>query len=429
MQNFNDLELNSTLLENLVKLGHTKPTPIQEKAIPVILSGKDILGIAQTGTGKTGAFALSILNLILSKPGPEKWQGPRALIIAPTRELCLQINEAIEVYSKNTGVKSTAIFGGVDQTDQVKAIREKVDILVATPGRLLDLISQKLLRISTIEFFVLDEADRMFDLGFIEDINEIISLVPVTKQTMLFSATMAKEINALAEKVLKNHETIEAAPESTVAVNIDQKVIYCKREHKFQLLKKILKEEREDLAIVFTRTKEIADNVVEYLAKNRIASKALHGDKKQDERSHAVKLFKDKSIKVLIATDIASRGIDIDGIGHVINFDLPQEPETYVHRIGRTARAGASGIAISFCDSTEVPRLEKIQEHIKEFIKSEKFEGKFESLKFGAKKVTAPTPGKSQEKNAWLDQSRKEPLMRNGKVIKHPGFKKMKKRK
>jgi ATP-dependent RNA helicase RhlE len=431
MIKFSELRLHDELLKNLERLEHQRPTPIQERAIPVILKGLDVLGIAQTGTGKTGAFSLPILHELLSSS--ENKNHLRALILVPTRELCSQIQTAIQTYAENTPIKAAAVYGGVNQSEQVRALRDGVDILVATPGRLLDLLEQRLLRLTGIETFVIDEADRMLDMGFIDDIKTIIGKLPEKKQTLLFSATMPPEIEELASGVLKHPHKIEVAAQSTVAANIDQKVFFCQRDHKFQLLKKILKEEKSGLVLVFTRTKNIADNVVAYLAQNRIASRAIHGDKDQSHREMSLRQFDEGSIRVLIATDLVSRGIDVDDLALVVNFDLPLDPESYVHRIGRTARAGKSGRAISFCEEEQKKILSEIEELIGKKIKSEKFEGKNEAVRVqtaAPKKVTAPTPGRSQEKPAWHDHSKRQKTDEAGKKInRNPAFKKKKKRK
>lgn len=429
MSKFSDFILNSDLLENLLRLGYKTPTPIQEKAIPHLLKGGDFLGLAQTGTGKTAAFSLPVIDYLLKHPKIFKKAMPRVLVLVPTRELSSQIHASIQNYAQNLSIKCTSIFGGVSQDEQVQIIRDGVDILVATPGRLLDLVSQQKLKLSEIEIFVIDEADRMLDMGFSEDLNKIFDYLPQKKQTIFFSATMPKEIEILTKRILSSPMVVRLASTEIVADNIFQKVIFCKQNHKFQLLKKILKEEDRDLVLVFTRTKNLADKVVEYLSQNRLASRALHGDKNQVERERAMTHFKEGAIKILVATDIASRGIDIQGVSHVINFDLPMDSESYIHRIGRTARAGKAGSAISFCDESEKVYLTKIQEHIKAPLKSEKFEGKTEVIKFkavGVKKI--PTPGKSQEKTAWLDHSKRQPLLKEGEKRTHPGFKKTKKK-
>jgi ATP-dependent RNA helicase RhlE len=425
MSNFHDLALKNELVHNLTELGHIRPTPIQSLAIPLILSGSDLLGIAQTGTGKTGAFSLPILQHLLLKPKSLAKGTPRVLILIPTRELCLQVTAVIEAYAKNLPLSACAIFGGVEQTEQVRQLREGVDVVVATPGRLLDLIEQKQIRLSEVEVFVLDEADRMLDMGFIDEIKQISTLLPVARQNMLFSATMPIEIENLAAKVLRDPKKVQVAPAATVADKIQQRFILCSRDNKFQLLKKIIKEEKIERVLVFTKTKTTADYVVEYLAQNRTASKTFHSDMKQPERERALNLFKEGSIKVLVATDMASRGLDIEGISHVINFDLPLNPETYVHRIGRTARSGKDGIAISFCDDSEKGILTKIEQTIQLKIKTETFEGKSERLNLkatGLRKVTAPTPGKSQEKTAYLDHSKRQAPLKEGEKRVHPGF-------
>lgn len=431
MNNFADLALQSELTLNLKRLGYERPTPIQEKAIPSILEGHDVLGIAQTGTGKTAAFCLPILDRLLKNT--ESKISPRVLILSPTRELCSQILGAVESYAQGTSISSVAVYGGVGQGAQVKAIREGAQIVVATPGRLLDLLEQKQLRLTGIEVFVIDEADRMLDMGFIDEIRDIIGRMPSVRQNLLFSATMPDEIEHLASRILKKPKIVEVAAPSTVAANIEQRVIICKRDHKFQLLKKVIKEEANGLVLVFTRTKNTADSVVEYLAQNRMASRAIHANKNQDHRENSMAQFGDGSIKILIATDLVSRGIDVDNVGHVINFDLPLDPESYVHRIGRTARAGKSGKAISFCEEGEKERLSAIEELIRTKLKTETFQGKNEQLNLAAaiaKKVTPPTPGKSQEKTAWLDHSKRQKLTKDGKKIHvNPALKKKKRKK
>lgn len=432
MLTFNDLTLIDALLKNCSDAGYSHPTDIQAQAIPPLIEGKDLLGIAQTGTGKTGAFCLPILQKLLSAPGKRSIGSPRALILAPTRELCSQIVGSVEVLAKDLDIRACAIFGGVGQRDQVNAIKAGVDIVVATPGRLLDLLEQRFLRLSVIEMFVLDEADRMLDMGFIDDIQEIIHRIPENRQTMLFSATMPAAISKLASSLLCEPVKVEVTPPSSPVDKIEQKVIFCKTAHKFQLLKKIVKEE-SGLCLVFTTSKTNADQVVEYLLQNRIATGAIHADKKQTERERHLTNFKDKVIRVLVATDIASRGIDIDDVSLVINFDLPLSAETYVHRIGRTGRAGKTGKAISFCDETEMHLLEKIKRSLKNEIATEKFDGKFEELKLKAsmaKRIKTPTPGKSQEKTAFLDHSKRQRPAPEGVSKKrvHPGFRKTKKK-
>ena len=432
MSEFKDLNLKNEILNNLSQAGYTEPTEIQLAAIPHILSLRDLLGIAQTGTGKTAAFCLPILQNIISSPRERTSQLPRILILVPTRELCSQIVESLEIYGQGLGIKSCAIFGGVGQKDQVSLLNQGVDIVVATPGRLLDLMNQRLLRISSIDVLVLDEADRMLDMGFADDLEAIIEKTPEKKQTLLFSATMPPGIERLARKLLKNPIKVHVAPPSTIANTIEQKIIFCKTNHKYQLLKKILKSEA-GLTLVFTTSKLSADKVVEYLLQNRIATGAIHADKKQSERERHLNNFKNQAIKVLVATDIASRGLDIDNVTHVINFDLPLTAETYVHRIGRTGRAGNEGVAISFCDESEIHLLDKIKRVVKNDIPSEKFEGKAERVPHEGmlvKRVKAPTPGKSQEKTAYLDHSKRQKPLEEGEKQKriHPGFRNAKKK-
>ena len=431
MPTFKDLTLIDSLVNSVSAAGYTEPTEIQALAIPHVIQGKDLLGIARTGTGKTAAFCLPIIQKLILSSGKRVSGTPRALILAPTRELCSQIVESIEVYANGADIKACAIFGGVDQKWQVNSLKAGVDIVVATPGRLLDLLEQRLLRISLIDVFVLDEADRMLDMGFSEEIDAIIEKTPENKQTILFSATMPLSIEKFATNLLKDPVKVQVAPQSSVVEEIEQKIIFCKSQHKFQLLKKILKSEA-GLTLVFTTSKMNADLVVDYLLENRIATGAIHADKKQAERERHLANFRSHAIKVLVATDIASRGIDIENVGHVINFDLPLSGETYVHRIGRTGRAGNQGKAISFCDENEMHLLEKIKRVLKKDIPTEKFEGKAERVPHAGslvKRVKAPTPGKSQEKTAYLDHSKRQKPAEEGVPKRvHPGFKKTKKR-
>jgi len=360
---FNDLNLISPLVGALTKKGYTNPTPIQEKAIPHILQGKDIFGCAQTGTGKTAAFALPILQMLSEKKSSHEIKI-RALILAPTRELALQINESFSVYGSNLGLKHATIFGGVSQVAQTNALRRGVDILIATPGRLLDLMQQGFVRLGSVEHFVLDEGDRMLDMGFIKDIKKIIAKLPLQKQTLLFSATLPEEIKKLASGLLHNPISVSVTPVSSAATTVKQSVYYVKKEHKGSLLKHVLSMDSIEHALVFTRTKRGADRVVKDLNRNGIKADAIHGDKSQNAREKALKGFKSRSIRILVATDIASRGIDVDKLTHVINFEIPEQAETYVHRIGRTGRAGESGTALSFCTRDEMPYLKDINKLI-----------------------------------------------------------------
>jgi ATP-dependent RNA helicase RhlE len=425
---FNDLSLSEGIIRNLANEGYLNPTEVQTQAIPLLLAGKDLLALAQTGTGKTAAFCLPAIQKLRAAGLPSRPGQPRVLILVPTRELCLQIADGLGRYGRDLEIKVAAIFGGVEQSGQVSALRAGVDIMVATPGRLVDLLGQQLVKLSLVSVLVLDEADRMMDLGFTEEIEQIIDLLPATRQTALFSATMPSALEGLARNLLKNPARVEVAPSGSVAEAIEQKVILCKQEHKFQLLKKILKEET-GLVLVFTRTRETADAVVEYLKQNRMAARALHGEKNQKHRLKALEEFGQGVMRVLVATDIASRGIDVPDIEHVINFELPQEPEVYVHRVGRTARAGAAGRATSFCAEHERNWLERIQRLIGEILPSEHFVGKFEALRL-ERRVKAPTPGKNQGPGAYLDHSKRQSRKEDGSLkFAHPAFKKKKRRK
>ena len=366
---FSTLQLSAPLLQALKEEGYTVPTPIQAQAIPPILEGRDLLGCAQTGTGKTAAFALPILHRLLSMPVDKTQRGPhrpRALILAPTRELCNQIAESFATYGRHTGLQLTAVFGGVSQFHQVKALRRGVDILVATPGRLMDLMEQRHADLSAISVFVLDEADRMLDMGFIQPIRRIASALPKPDaahpcQTLLFSATMPKEIMHLADSLLTKPVKVSVAPVGATVPLIEQKVYMIERPRKQALLHHILADETTKRVVVFTRTKHGADKVARRLKQAGISSDAIHGNKAQNARTRALEAFRAGRARVLVATDVAARGLDVDGITHVINFDLPNEPEAYIHRIGRTGRAGATGIAISFCDGEERGFLRDIE--------------------------------------------------------------------
>lgn len=404
---FFNLKLIEPILKALSDEGYTTPTPIQEQSIPIILNRKDLLGCAQTGTGKTAAFAIPLLqlmyeqNLALKNAGGQKSEDElkdaaahksanglksgtgsrlhlelkgsanrrvplpiKALILTPTRELAIQIDESFAAYGKYTGLKHLVIFGGVPQHPQVQALQRGIDILVATPGRLLDLIDQRYISLSDIQFFVLDEADRMLDMGFVHDVKKIITRLPQKRQTLFFSATMPPEIQKLAATILTNPEKVEVTPVSSTAETIQQKLYFVEKKDKRSLLLHVLKEQAIPTALVFTRTKHGADKVAEGLNRAGIRSEAIHGNKSQNARQRALLNFKSRQTRVLVATDIAARGIDIDELTHVINFELPNVPETYVHRIGRTGRAGASGIALSFCDAEEKEFLDDIQKLI-----------------------------------------------------------------
>ena len=361
---FQDLQLIEPLLHALQKTGYTTPTPIQEQAIPHLLAGRDLLGCAQTGTGKTAAFSLPILQNLAIEKKKAKPHAPRVLILSPTRELALQIQENIQAYGANLHIRSTAIFGGVSQVPQVKQLAQGVEILVATPGRLMDLIQQRQVNLSQIEVFVLDEADRMLDMGFIQPIRQIISKLPYERQNLFFSATMPKDIQELASSILVHPVKVEVTPVSSTTELVEQQLYYVDRSHKRDLLKYLLENKDMKRVIVFTRTKHGANRVSEVLMKTRIPSAAIHGNKSQGARQRALAQFQSGEIRVLVATDIAARGIDVDGITHVINFEVPNIAESYVHRIGRTGRAGASGIAISFSDLEEKAFIKDIEKLI-----------------------------------------------------------------
>ena len=365
MTNFKNLHLNEKILNALEKKGYNTPTAIQLQAIPHIMEGRDLLGIAQTGTGKTAAFSLPILHNLVKSNNVVKSGGVRVLILTPTRELASQIADNIELYGKELGLRYTVMFGGVNEKPQIAAIQRGVDILIATPGRLLDLTSQGYIRYMQLEVLVLDEADRMLDMGFINDIKKIIQRIPEKRQTLFFSATMPSTIIGLANSILKNPVKVEVTPASTTVERIDQKVLFVEKSHKLSLLKKLLKDETATSTLVFCKTKHGSNKVVEFLEKNAVSVAAIHGNKSQAAREKALAAFRSGQIKVLVATDIAARGIDIPAISHIINYDIPLDPESYVHRIGRTARAGLNGIAISFCDSSEMKYLREVEKTIK----------------------------------------------------------------
>ena len=351
---FENLQLIDPILRALKTEGYTIPTPIQEQAIPIVLNRHDLLGCAQTGTGKTAAFAIPILQLLYqakTEQGPKK--GIKALILTPTRELAIQIDESFGAYGKHTGLSHLVVFGGVSQVPQANSLRRGVDILIATPGRLLDLVDQRIISLSDIEIFVLDEADRMLDMGFINDVRKIITKLPTKRQTLFFSATMPNEIARLASSILSNPEKVEVTPVSTTAEKVEQAIYFVEKNDKRSLLIHLLKTPEISSALVFTRTKYGADKVARELNKANIRTDAIHGNKSQSARQNALTNFKNGRIRVLVATDIAARGIDVEDLSHVINYELPNVPETYVHRIGRTGRAGATGIAWSFCDVEE----------------------------------------------------------------------------
>ena len=362
---FKDLKLIEPLLRAVRGEGYETPSPIQRQAIPLLLEGRDILGCAQTGTGKTAAFALPILQtLYKQRAGSAQKPILRALILTPTRELALQITESFQAYGRYTGLKTTCVFGGVSQVPQVEALRAGIDILVATPGRLNDLIGQGLCDLSTVSIFTLDEADRMLDMGFIHDVKKVIAKIPAQRQTLLFSATMPKEIEALAASILKNPAKVAVTPVASTVDTTEQWVYFVDKHNKINLLIGLLEPPDTESTLVFSRTKHGADRICKALCHAGIDARAIHGDKSQGARQKALGDFKSGQVRVLVATDIAARGIDIEELSCVINYDLPNEPETYVHRIGRTGRAGLSGLALSLCDFDEMAYLKDIQKLI-----------------------------------------------------------------
>jgi len=361
---FEKLNLIEPILRAVKAEGYTTPTPIQEQAIPVLMKGRDLLGCAQTGTGKTAAFAIPILQLLYAQQPAAGKRPIKALVVTPTRELALQIGESFAAYGRHTGLRHTVIFGGVKQHAQTMALKNGIDILIATPGRLLDLIGQQFVNLQHIQFFVLDEADRMLDMGFIHDVKKIIQKLPAKRQSLFFSATMPPEIQKLSRTILVDPVKVEIAPVVATADLIRQALYYVEKTDKKSLLLHLLKDDAIDSALVFTRTKHGADKVTRELVKAGINAAAIHGNKSQGARQDALKNFKSKRTRVLVATDIAARGIDVEQLSHVINFEIPNIPETYIHRIGRTGRAGMNGIALSFCDAEEKGFLKDIHKLI-----------------------------------------------------------------
>jgi ATP-dependent RNA helicase RhlE len=359
--NFTDLGLVKPLLKALAEENYTVPTPIQAQAIPFVLTGRDLLGIAQTGTGKTAAFALPILQRLAADPKPAPRRGARVLVLAPTRELASQIGESFRTYGRHMGLTVAVVFGGVKYGAQVKALAAGIDVLVATPGRLIDHIQEKVANLGAVEIFVLDEADQMLDLGFLPPIRKIVATMPKQRQNLFFSATMPTEIGKLAGELLKDPAKVSVAPQATTVARIQQSVLFVETDRKRHLLADLLSDAKMARTLVFTRTKRGADRVAKYLEQSGIEADAIHGDKSQGQRERALAAFKAGKVRALIATDIAARGIDVDAVTHVVNFDLPNVPESYVHRIGRTARAGADGSAISLVSNDERSLLKDIE--------------------------------------------------------------------
>lgn len=361
---FESLQISKPILKALQEEGYTQPTPIQEQAIPLVLEGNDILGCAQTGTGKTAAFAIPIIQLLSKTPVNEKKRLIRCLIVTPTRELAIQIGESFDAYGRHCGLTNTVLLGGVNQNPQVTALRKGVDVLIATPGRLLDLQHQGFVSLRDIQIFVLDEADRMLDMGFIHDVKKLLVLIPAKRQSLFFSATMAPSIIKLASNILVHPKKVTVTPVSSTVELTDQSVYFVEKEEKNALLVHLLNSKNIQTALVFTRTKHGADKVVKTLTRQQIKSEAIHGNKSQNARQRALNNFKEQQIRVLVATDIAARGIDISNLDCVINYEIPNIPETYVHRIGRTGRAGAKGVAYSFCDKEEKNFMKDIEKLI-----------------------------------------------------------------
>jgi len=361
---FTSLHIIDPLLKSLSQEGYTDPTSIQTQAIPIVLKGSDLIGCAQTGTGKTAAFAIPILQLLHNSKKDQHQKKIRSLIVTPTRELAIQIDESFQNYGRYTDLRSCAIYGGINQKRQTKVLKSGVDILIATPGRLLDLMNQGFISLSDIEIFVLDEADRMLDMGFIHDIKKLLAVLPKKRQTLFFSATMPPEIIKLSNTILQNPVKVEVTPESPTVDAIKQEIYFVDKGNKNNLLIDTLLDEKITSALVFTRTKHGANKIVKLLNAKNIDAEAIHGNKSQAARQRALGNFKDQSTRVLVATDIAARGIDVDELQYVINYEIPNIPETYVHRIGRTGRAGADGTAISFCDAIEKEYLRDIEKLI-----------------------------------------------------------------
>jgi ATP-dependent RNA helicase RhlE len=371
LTSFNDFGLAEPITRALASENYVTPTPIQAQTIPIVLQGRDVIGIAQTGTGKTAAFALPILNHFLNKKLRPERKSCRVLVLSPTRELSGQISDSFRTYGKNVRPLAVALaIGGVPINRQIRDMSHGVEVLVATPGRLLDLVNSRAARLDKVEVLVLDEADRMLDMGFIHDIRKVVAMLPKDRQTLFFSATMPQEITKLADQMLRDPSRVAVTPQASTAEKVDQRVILTERAAKQDLLAEILKSEKTDRVLVFTRTKHGADKVVRGLQKSGLKAEAIHGNKSQNQRERVLAAFRDGSLRTLVATDIAARGIDVDGISHVFNYDLPNIPESYVHRIGRTARAGAEGVAISFCDHEEAPFLRDIEKLIRMSIPS-----------------------------------------------------------
>jgi len=420
LTSFHDFGLAEPITRALAEEKYTTPTPIQAQTIPLALKRRDVIGIAQTGTGKTAAFALPILHHLLTNRRPVERKACRVLVLSPTRELSGQIRDSFRAYGRHVRVSTALVIGGVSMGAQVRAVQNGVDVLVATPGRLLDLVQSNALRLGAVECLVLDEADRMLDMGFIHDIRKIVAKLPAARQTLFFSATMPRAIAELAGQMLRDPARVAVTPAASTVERVEQRVIRVARASKPDALVEILRRERIDRALVFTRTKHGADKVVRGLARGGIAAEAIHGNKSQSQRERVLAAFRDGSVRTLVATDIAARGIDVDGISHVVNFDLPNVPETYVHRIGRTARAGAAGVAISLCDAEESPLLRDIEKLIRIAIPATDHPSWQRGARSAAPIVPARSPAQPSEKRprrrrgARNKQDRREPAPVSG---------------
>jgi len=397
---FSQLGLIEQLARAVAAEGYTTPTPIQARAIPHVLGGRDLLGLAQTGTGKTAAFALPILQRLVTIANPRGHRHIRCLVLTPTRELASQINDSFATYGKHLPLRTAVVFGGVGIEPQKQILRAGIDILVATPGRLLDLAGQRCIDLHALEVFVLDEADRMLDMGFIHDVRRVIALLPSRRQTLFFSATMPREAQELADRILVKPETVAVVPSATTAEKIEQEVLFVEKADKRALLVDVLRDVDMRRVLVFSRTKHGANRIAEHLVKNGIGAEAIHGNKSQNARERALANFKAGKSRVLVATDIAARGIDIDDVTHVVNFDVPEVPETYVHRIGRTARAGASGMALTFVDADERVDWRNIEKLVRQDIAI------VDGHPFQSKIPPGATPRANGTIGAWSDGSR-----------------------
>ncbi|MFO0991068.1 MAG: DEAD/DEAH box helicase [Hyphomicrobiales bacterium] len=419
MTNFTDLELSAPLLKALAAEGYETPTPIQAQAIPHLLAGRDLLGIAQTGTGKTAAFALPMLQFLAAKPSRPEPRSCRALVLSPTRELASQIDQSFRTYGRYLRLSHAVVFGGVSINNQIRALQGGVDILVATPGRLVDLLNRRAVNLSKVEIFVLDEADQMLDLGFIHAIRKLVGMLPPKRQNLFFSATMPKEISGLADGMLKNPARVEVAPVATTVERVEQRLIHVAQANKPKVLADLLADPQMTRTLVFTRTKHGADKVTKGLNAARLGASAIHGNKSQNQRERALAEFKAGKIHVLVATDIAARGIDIDGVSHVVNYDLPHVPESYVHRIGRTARAGAAGTAIAFCDPDERPLLRDIERLIRQPLNVMEHELALSTPAAGAREARKPQSQGKPRQHGRGGNNNAKPARAHGKPGSH----------